>query len=132
MRSSIKITVMAGILMIGGLSMTAQKSFLMQDIQPQMALTSETLYNVELSAESSADRYRFYMEEKLQLKDWMLEQTEWENSETEQEIAVEDWMLELSTPEITNLSELVKEDRETPLALQKWMYCCQDWGMPSL
>jgi hypothetical protein len=138
MKTTVKILVLLSLMLTGSLALAGQKTLLLQDIQPLMAFASDTRYNVELSAEYNSNSYRFYIEDKIQLQDWMTERSQWESieksrliaaiqPEKEQAIAMEDWMTRPLHTEPVWLSKLVKADPEEPLVLQAWMICCTDW-----
>ena len=138
MKTAVKSLVLLSLMLTGSLALVGQKNLLLQDIQPLMAFTSDTRYNVELSAEYNSKSYRFYIEDKIQLRDWMIERAQWESvgetrlnsdiqPEKEEAIAMEDWMTRPFQTEPVWFSELIKVEREAPLVLQDWMICCTDW-----
>ena len=138
MKTTVKTLVLLSLMLTGSLALAGQKTLLLQDIQPLMAFASDTRYNVELSAEYNSNSYRFYIEDKIQLRDWMTERSQWESieksrlnaaiqPENEEAIAMEDWMTNPFHTEPVWLSELVKADTEEPIVLQAWMICCTDW-----
>jgi hypothetical protein len=142
MKITVRTLVMLSLLLMSSLAVTAQKNLLLQDVRPLMAIASDAGYNLELSTEYSMDSYGFYMEEKLPLKDWMMQTKAWETEgrsglalalrpESEASVPVEDWMVRLSRTGQTRLEELVKVEREEPIQFQKWMICCTDWFSPS-
>ena len=120
------IALLSAMLLIS-LGLLGQKTLLVRDMTPMAALTNDTRYEIG---------YRYFTEDKIQLKDWMINREQWETAETviaeirlekEAGIEVEVWMIEPFESDDTDLGELVKEDKEVPLELQKWMYCCTDW-----
>ena len=120
------IALLSAMLLIS-VGLLGQKTLLVQDMNPLAALANDTRYDVG---------YRYFTEDNIQLKDWMINREQWETAESlfseirmekEAGIEVEKWMIEPFGPDDTDLGELVKEDREVPLELQKWMYCCTDW-----
>ena len=127
------------ILMAGSYGMQAQKSLLVDDLQPILAYSSDIQNDIELSAEYVASSYQFYMEEKIQLEDWMIKQSEWKDesktvyasvmmTEPEPELLMEGWMIHpfLNCPQDW---EFLAEAMEEPLVVRKWMICCTDWNL---
>ena len=127
------------ILMAGSFGMQGQNTLLVNDIQPLLAFSSDIQSEIELSAEFTASSYQFYMEEKIQLEDLMIVQSEWRDEsktvlasvvkvEPEPEMLTESWMIQLfstSSQDWDFLSETVEE----PLVVRKWMICCTDWNL---
>ena len=120
------IALLSAMLLIS-LGLLGQKTLLVQDMTPLTALANNTRNDIG---------YRYFTEDKIQLKDSMINREQWETAETlfteirlekEAGIEVEVWMIEPFKSDDTDLGELVKEDKEVPLELQKWMYCCTDW-----
>jgi len=129
------IALLSAMLLIS-VGLLGQKTLLVQDMNPLAALANDTRYYIEISVDFTSTSYRYFTEDKIQLKDWMINREQWETAESlfseirmekEAGIEVEKWMIEPFGPDDTDLGELVKEDREVPLELQKWMYCCTDW-----
>ncbi len=126
-------------LMAGNSGMLAQNTFLVKDIQPLPAYSSNIQSEIELSVEFTADTYQFYMEEKIQVEDWMIEQSEWENVsktvpayaikvEPEPEMLTESWMIQpLSS--VSQDWDFLTVAIEEPLEVRKWMICCADWNL---
>ena len=46
---------------------------------------------------------------------------------SEAELVLEDWMLNDHSLDSPDLLELLKEDFESPLKLEKWMICKEPW-----
>ncbi len=127
------------ILLAGSLDMLGQTTFLVNDIQPIPAQSSDIQSEIELSAELSALTYHFYMEEKIQLEDWMIVQNEWKDEsqtglasilkvEPESEMLAESWMIQpFST--VSQDWDFLAETIEEPLVVRKWMICCTDWNL---
>ena len=138
MKTITKTLALISLMLFGSAGLMGQKNLLLQDIQPLMSYSTGSRSHIILSADYNSNRYQFYLEEKIQVKDWMINQTEWTGSgsarlssatrlEEENEMVLEDWMVkEFKTGEQW-LSELVKEDNEAPLKLQEWMICCKEW-----
>ena len=97
-----------------------------------MAVASDTKFDVELNAEFSSGSTLVYPEERIKLENWMIDAVQWRKSENETELALEDWMVKPFRMSDINLKELVKEEPESPLKLEKWMYCCTDWTIVRL
>jgi hypothetical protein len=114
------------------LTLVGQKSLLFQDVQSPIAAAPVTNFDVKLSAENKLISSRFFMEDKLQLEDWMLSSEKWKLAESETGITLEEWMVETHNDRDTSLEELIMEEVETPLKLEKWMYCCTDWKIVNL
>ncbi len=111
MKSIAKSLIILGVLLTGSLALTGQKALLVKDIQPLMAFVSDIKYDVELSAEYNSNSYQFYMEDKLQLENWMVEPFD---------------------PGKDMLSDLLKEEKELPIQFELWMVCCADWKIVRL
>jgi hypothetical protein len=138
MKTITKSLVLISLMMLAGGALMAQKNLLLQDIQPMMSYSSESRSDIILSADYNSNSYQFYLEDKIQLKDWMVDRTEWtgnlskqlhlvSKTELENKIELEDWMIGDDFKEESWLSELVKEQEEVPLKLQDWMLCCKEW-----
>jgi hypothetical protein len=127
------------ILLASSLGMLGQNTFLVNDLQPLLAQTSGIQNEIELSAEFFANTYHFYMEEKIQLEDWMIIQSEWKDesqtgllsalkAEPESEMLIESWMIQpFST--VSQDWDFLAETIEEPLEVRKWMICCTDWNL---
>ena len=113
MKTTAKGLTIMSILLIGSMGLVGQKSL--------MAYSSDIKYDVELSAGYASSIYQFYMEDKIDLKNWMISADQWDavgqtrltsamGLENEADIDMEDWMVQPFMPEKTRLSELVKED----------------------
>jgi hypothetical protein len=129
------------IIFTASLNVAGQKSFLIKEIQPLIAYTSDAGHNIELSGESQSSSFSFYSEEKLRLNNWMYDRSEWLDdgrmehlsaSQAERDVPFEDWMIESYDQRKIRLSELVREDKEEPIPLLDWMTCCEDWKLASL
>ena len=138
MKTITKSLALISLMLLAGSGIVAQKSLLLQDIQPMMSYSSESRSDYILSADYNSNGYQFYLEEKIQIKDWMVDRTEWmgnlgkelnleTQAEFENKIQLEDWMIGDYLNGNSWLSELVKEEEEVPLKLQDWMLCCEDW-----
>jgi len=138
MKTTAKTLVLLILLLTGSLAMRAQKTIILQDIHPLIALAAETVYPFEPGIESNSGAYLFRIEEKIQLKSWMTEREQWKAAgnpglaslirpETEEAMPLEEWMIRNETQEHIRLSELVKVDLEAPIKLENWMICCTDW-----
>ena len=126
-------------LIAGSIGMLGQNTLLVNDIQPLLAYSSNIQSEVELSAELTASCYLFYMEEKIQLEDWMIKQSEWKDEsktllasvvvvEPEPEMLTESWMMQpFST--LSRDWEFLAVATEEPLVVRKWMICCADWNL---
>jgi len=126
-------------LLAGSLGMQGQNTLLVNDIQPLLAYSSDIQSEIELSAEFIVSRYQFYMEEKIQLEEWMINQSEWKEGsktvlvsaiqvEPEPDLPTETWM----TQPFVSVSqdwEFLAEAIEEPLEVRKWMICCADWNL---
>jgi len=115
------------VMLLTFVGLLGQKTLLAQDMNPLAALANDTRYDIG---------YRYFTEDKIQLKDWMINREQWKTAEShlskirlenEAGMEIENWMIEPFGSDDTDLRELLKEDKEVPLELQKWMYCCTDW-----
>jgi len=115
------------VMLLTSVGLLGQKTLLAQDMNPLAALANDTRYDIG---------YRYFTEDKIQLKDWMINREQWKTAEShlseirlenEAGMEIENWMIEPFGSDDTDLRELLKEDKEVPLELQKWMYCCTDW-----
>ena len=95
------------ILMAGSLGMLGQNTLLINNIQPLMTYSSDIQSEIELSAVLTAGNYQFYMEEKIQLEDWMIQPFS---------TVSQDW-------------DFLAEAIEEPIVVRKWMICCADWNL---
>ena len=127
MKTLARIIALLSAMLLISLGLMGQKYLLVQDINPLPAFANITKYDIG---------YRYFSEDKIQLKDWMINREQWETAESlfseirlekETSIVVEEWMIEPFGSDDADLSELVKEDKELPMELQRWMYCCTDW-----
>jgi hypothetical protein len=120
--------------------MLGQNTLLVYSIQPLLAYSSDIQSEIELSAELTASTYTFYMEEKVQLEDWMIEQSEWKDesaavlasalkAEPESEILVESWMIQPFSNASQETWDFLIEATEEPLKVRRWMICCADWNL---
>ena len=127
------------ILMAGSFDMLGQTTLLVNDLQPFLAYSSDIQNEIELSAELTASSYEFYMEEKIQLEDWMIKQSEWKDEsetlfasviavEPEPEMLTESWMIHTFLT-FTQDWEFLSEAIEEPIVVRKWMICCADWNL---
>ena len=118
------------ILMAGSLGMLGQNL---------MTYSSDIQSEIELSAVLTAGNYQFYMEEKIQLEDWMIEQSEWRDKsktvpasvvkvEAEPEMLAESWMIQPFSS-ISQDWDFLAEEIEEPLVVRKWMICCAEWNL---
>ncbi len=131
MKPNARILFLLGVMLTFGLGLSAQKTMLIRDVQPLLAHASTTLYDVELSAEAYSNSYRFYLEEKIQLKDWMVDLHGWE-AQKEETVPVADWMIQPFGVDRRGLTELIRVEREEPILLEDWMICCADWKITRL
>ncbi|HEC43228.1 MAG TPA: hypothetical protein ENI20_10405 [Bacteroides sp.] len=122
-----KLLTISIILCISSLTLVGQKSYLFKDVLPLMAFVSDTKFDVELTEEYTSGSTLIYAEEKIRLEHWMMNAEQWRIAENETELSLEDWMVKPFRVSDVNLNELVKEESESPLKLEKWMYCCTDW-----
>lgn len=118
------------ILMAGSLGMLGQTL---------MTYSSDIQSEIELSAVHTASNYQFYMEAKIHLEDWMIEQSEWKDEsktvlaslvkvDAEPEMLAESWMIQpFST--VSQDWDFLAEVIEEPLVVRKWMICCADWNL---
>ncbi len=107
--------------------------------QTLMTYSSDIQSEIELSAVLTASSYQFYMEEKIHLEDWMIEQSEWKDEsktipasagkvEPESEMLAESWMIQpFST--VSQDWDFLTEAIEEPIVVRKWMICCADWNL---
>ena len=133
-------TILALLIMLAGsFGMLGQNTLLVNDILPLLAYSSDVQSEIELTGEIFASSYLFYMEETIQLEDWMIEKSQWEEEsagalasalkvETEAEITTEDWMTRPFSA-VTQDWEFLTEVEEEPLVVRKWMICCSDWNL---
>lgn len=131
------------ILTAGSIGMRGQNTLLINDIQPLLAYSSDIQSEIELSAELTASSYTFYMEEKVQLEDWMIEQSEWKDESTavlasalkvepESEILAESWMIQPFSSGFQETWDFLIEATEEPLEVRRWMICCTDWNLKNM
>ncbi|MFC2115188.1 hypothetical protein ACFLTU_01845 [Bacteroidota bacterium] len=92
-------------------TLTAQPTLSVKEIQPLIALASDLNDGVAPAAEYNSSSLQYYMEDNLQ---------------------VEDWMVQPFAPTRNPLSELLREVKEEPLQLCPWMICCADWKIVGL
>jgi hypothetical protein len=126
-------------LLAGSLVVLGQNALFLNDIHPLLAYSSDVQSEIELSAEITASSYQFYMEEKIQLEDWMITQSEWQEGsrknlvsalkvEPEPEMLTERWMIQPFTT-LSQDWEFLAEVIEEPIEVRKWMICCADWNL---
>ncbi len=128
------------ILIAGSHIMLGQNTFLINEIQPLLAYASDIQNDIELSAEVTARSYQFYMEEKVQLEDWMIEQSEWKQEsatnfasatkvDSETELTAATWMIRPFSAFTSEPWDFLEEEQEEPLRFHRWMICCADWNI---
>jgi hypothetical protein len=112
---------------------SAQKSILINDIQPLLAVHSELQNEIVLSSEYTISGTRLYAEEKLGLEEWMLGRDNRENHplfmalykvparSMEKDLFLEEWMLRPDSPEGLINWDFLRVDTEPALELQEWM-----------
>ena len=143
MKTIVKLMAATCTILLVSQGLMAQNRLLLQDIQPMTAYASVSHYDIVLSADYNSDSYQFYMEEKLEFSEWMVNRAQWKNSESsllmadlreeiESEPVLEDWMVRNFEIDRKKLDALLKVEEEAPLELSRWMYCCTDWKMASL
>ena len=124
----------------GSLAMMGQNTLMVNNIQTLLAYTADIQGEIELSAECTANGYWFYMEEKVQLEDWMTEQGSWRDAssqkrttdilvEPEPEIKTSPWMIEPFSSGCQETWKFLMVPEEKPLEVRKWMICCTDWNL---
>ena len=80
------------------------------------------------------------MEEKVQLEDWMIEQSEWKDESTavfasvikaepDPVMLTESWMIQPFSSGFQETWDFLEEATEEPLEVQRWMICCADWNL---
>lgn len=127
------------ILLASSLGMLGQTNLLVNDIQPLPSHSTDIQIEIELTAELTASTYQFYMEEKIQLEDWMIVQNEWKDVSTsglsafiktdaEPEMLTESWMINPFSS-VSQEWDFLTEVIEEPLVVRKWMICCTDWNL---
>lgn len=127
------------LLLAGSPGALGQNTLLLNDIHTLLAYSSDVQSEIELSAEITASSYQFYMEEKIQLEDWMITQSEWKEGsrtalvsalkvEPEPEMLTERWMIQ-PFAKVSQDWEFLAETIEEPLEVRKWMICCADWNL---
>ena len=129
------IALLSAMLLIS-VGLLGQKPLLAQDMNSLAVLVNDTRNEIELYIETTSSSYQYFWEDRIQIKDWMINGELWEPAESifseirlekEARIKVEEWMIAPFGSDDSDLGELVKEEKEAPLELQKWMYCCTDW-----
>jgi len=132
MNNAIK-NLIAVILLTASFASSAQKSILINDIRPLLAIHSELRDEIVLSSEFTVSGTRLYAEEKPGLQDWMLARDNWVNEplpeelynvfarSTEKDLLIEDWMLYPISPEGSINWEFLKVEAEPALELKEWM-----------
>jgi hypothetical protein len=140
MRSLAKTMFALLILMAGSPGMLGQNILLVHDIPLLLAHSADIRGEILLSAEPLAGSYQFYMEEKVPLEDWMIEQHVWKDAsstllasavqtEREPEMMTEDWMIQPFSAGSREIWDFLAESIEEPLKVQEWMICCEDWNL---
>jgi hypothetical protein len=127
----------------GSLAASGQNTLFVNNIQTLLAYSADIQGEIELSAECTANAYWFYMEEKVQLEDWMIEQSSWRDAsaqtletdirvEPEPEIETAPWMIQPFSSDGQETWEFLVVPEEKPLEVRKWMICCTDWNLKTL
>jgi hypothetical protein len=121
--------------------MPGQNTLLVNNIQTLLAYSADIQSEIELSAELTAGSCQFYMEEKVQLKNWMIDEESWRDEsplsalasdvliEPEPEIVAEEWMIQPFSAGTQETWEFLVETIEEPIKVRKWMVCCADWNL---
>ena len=113
-------------ILISSMTVLGQRDLLFRNNLPHLAVSTHAAFDM-----SGKDNSRLtddhFNEDLIRLNNWMVETGGWGAAESETSVGLEDWMLHTLSGDIIRLEELVKVDREEPLKLEKWMYCCQDW-----
>jgi hypothetical protein len=139
MRALAKTMFVLLILTAGSLDMLGQNTLFVNDIPPLLAFSSDTQSEIELSAVLTASTYQFYMEERIQIEDWMIVQKEWKHEsetelasilkvEPESEMLFEGWMIQPYST-VSRDWDFLAEVVEEPLVVHQWMICCTDWNL---
>jgi hypothetical protein len=138
MKTIVKNLVLSGFIFLGSAGIMGQQNLILEDVKPLMACSTDMKCDITISAENTLDSYQLYIEERIQVKDWMLNRADWMMKDEsilasatrpgkEAELQMEDWMIRNFLPEEHRLTNLVKEEKESPLVLQDWMLCCKEW-----
>jgi hypothetical protein len=120
--------------------MMGQNTLFVNNIQTLLAYSSDIQNEIELSAEPHSGSYQFYMEEKVQLEEWMIEQNGWTKETTlapaavlrvepESGIPTESWMIRPFRAGSQETWDFLLEVAEEPIEVRKWMICCTDWNL---
>lgn len=124
-----RVLVLASAMLIVSGSLFAQKSVSKWKLFTTNKAETEVVYSEPVSvAIVSYDNYLktldFVIESKVEVEDWMTDDSSWETSSTrteiaqEEELVLEDWMLDFA---------LLKEINESDLALEEWMNSTECW-----
>jgi hypothetical protein len=127
-------------LLAGCIPIFGQNTLLINNIQTLVVHSADSKSEILLTAEFTASSYQFYMEEKIQLEDWMIERDSWKKGtenravtwelvDQESEIAMEAWMIQPFSTGTQDIWEFLVESEEEPLKVRKWMICCADWNL---
>ena len=116
------------------LSLSAQKTFLFNDLNPLLAeLISDIQYGIILSPEATSSSPDLYYETELRLEPWMFGSPAWIQTNNnlmddtpeelifENDLQLEDWMLQLFG------SFFLLPEKEEELRLEEWMMNPDEW-----
>ena len=143
MKSLAKTTCVLLLLMAASVGMMGQNYLFVNNIHTLLAYSSDIQSEIELSAEPQSGSYQFYMEETVQLEEWMIERNDWRMEspgppaaailvEPESEIPSERWMIRPFSTGPQETWDFLLEVAEEPIEVRKWMICCTDWNLRTI
>ena len=139
MKTTLKIFTIAIMMIMGVFSVSAQSTILFIEIQSFLANIQGLDAEFIISSEITTTENYFFVEEKLALEDWMVDQDNWDTAadintinvineaSEEKDLVLEDWMLDQSSVEVQHSWNFLRVDIEPPLKVEDWMICKEPW-----
>ena len=106
MKTTLKKFTIAIMMIMGVFSVSAQSTILIIEIQPFLASIQGLDAELVISSEITTTENYFFVEEKLVLEDWMVDQ---------------------SSVEVQHGWNFLRVDIEPPLKVEDWMICKEPW-----
>jgi hypothetical protein len=138
MKTTLKIFTIAIMMIMGVFSVSAQSTILFIEIQSFLASIQGLDAEFIISSEITTTENYFFVEEKLALEDWMVDQDNWDTASgintinvneasKEEGLVLEDWMVDQSSVEAQQSWDFLRVDIEPPLKVEDWMICKEPW-----
>ena len=139
MKTTLKIITVAIMMIMGVFSVSAQSTILFIEIQSFLASIQGLDAEFIISSEITTTGNYSFVEEKLALEDWMVDQDNWDTTTgintinvineagEEEDLVLEDWMVDQLSVEVQQSWNFLRVDIEPPLKVEDWMICKEPW-----